>query len=75
MNEWSKIYQLSGHPRFRLLSLPSGTLFLFLVLTVPVDIFDPAVEEVVGIVLVQLVGAVLEEHVEPGTGLLVLDIL
>ena len=47
---------------------------MFPVLTAPVDIYDHAVEEVVGIKLVQLVGAVLEEHVEPGIGLLVLDI-
>ena len=62
---------MPGRLKFRLRSLPSDTLDLFLVL---VEVSDRRVEEVVDYDLEQLVMAVLEEHVEPGIGLLALDI-
>jgi hypothetical protein len=76
---------LPGHPKFQLLLLPSDRLDLLCILlglshglllslAVPVGVSDPAVEEVVELELAQPVGAVLEEHAEPGTDLLVVDI-
>jgi len=62
---------LPGRLKFRLRSLPSDTLDLLLVLA---EVSDPGVEEVVDSDLGRLVMVMLEEHVEPGIGLLVLDI-